>query len=243
MNIAIIDDEPALGKLAKHTITEYGKKHNIEFEIDIYSSGEEFLEAYCIDKYSIIFMDIYMPGLSGIDTALKLRESDTQVAIIFLTTSESHMKNALSCHAFDYLIKPATQFDFHKVLHECITMLNDKGNLDEKYIDFKSAGVNIHLGSNHILYISSSGHNVIIVTIDGSEYISSDNFSTLYSVLSTCKNMLLLNRGILVNMDYIDHFDDGDCYLTDGTVFGVKVKGKKEIRQTYENYKLSTLKS
>jgi len=236
MRIAIIDDEPSLIKLAGHTISDYGKKNNLSIEIDEYLNGEDFLNKYTPGKYTIIFMDVYMPGMTGIETVLKLREVDSNVTVIFLTTSESHMKDALSCHAFDYLVKPANRASFFKVLDDCIKFLGTKNVVESsKYIEFKSKGVAIRLPSKKVLSVSSNAHYVTISTKENS-YEAKETFASVADILSECRNFLLINRGIYVNMDYITSMDESSCELANGEVFSVKVKGAKSLLQSYSDY-------
>lgn len=235
MRIAIVDDEQSLLRLASHTINDYGKEKNIDIEVNEFLSGTDFLESFSASAYDVIFMDVYMPGMSGIDTVLNIRKTDANVSVIFLTTSESHMKEALSCHAFDYLVKPATRKDFFKVLDECILMLGDKVLSNSKILDIKYKGIDINIPVNQIISVSSNGHLVDIYA-QRDEYSVKENFSTVAEKLSECNNFILLNRGILVNMDYIDRFDEGDCYMKNGLRFSVKIKSYRTVRQAYEDY-------
>lgn len=239
MKIAVIDDEPKLIELAKHTILDYSKKKNLAIEVDGFTSGEDFLDAYMPESYDIIFMDVFMPTLSGIETVLRLHKIDMNVPVIFLTTSETHMKEALSCHAFDYLVKPATRVDFFRVLDDCINFLGDSISDSSKYIEFKANTVTIKLSSSQIVSVLSSGHSVSIYTKDKNEFTTRENFSTITEWLSDCKNFLIINRGILLNMDYITDINDGVCTLEDGSSYSVKVRGYKEVLQTYWDYKQS----
>lgn len=239
MRIAIVDDEPSLIMLAAHTISDYCVENNIEPKISEFASGEEFLKAFTPGSFDIVFMDVFMPGISGIDTVKKLRESDQNVAVIFLTTSEDHMKGAFSCHAFDYLIKPATRTDFFKVLSECNDMLGNKGLISSKYVEFKSKGINIKLFAEQISYVVANGHVITVHSTDGTDYEAKETFSNIADALSECDNMLVINRGVLVNMDEIVKIEDGNCYLTGDVCFAIKIKAIKSIEQAYQDYKLS----
>lgn len=239
MRVAIVDDEPSLIKLAGHTISDFGMEKNIETDISEFLCGEDFLSAYRPGDFDIVFMDVFMTGMTGIETVMKLRETDQNVAVIFLTTSEDHLKNALSCHAFDYLVKPATRPDFFRVLSECVDMLGDRVLSGSKYIECKSDGLNIKFPVNKLSCIVANGHTITIRTTDGEEYEAKDTFSNVADELSECANILVINRGVLVNMDFIDRFDEGNCYLNDSTCFAVKIKAAKSIRQAYEDYKFS----
>ncbi|MDO4966661.1 MAG: LytTR family DNA-binding domain-containing protein [Lachnospiraceae bacterium] len=238
MRIAIIDDEPNLIKLVGHTILDYGKIHNLSIELDDFLCGEDFLTSFKADYYDIIFMDVYMPGISGVETVMKLRESDISVPVIFLTTSESHMKDALSCHAFDYLVKPATRLDFFKVLDDCTTFLGEKVTDQSKYIEFKSGASTVKLLTGQIISAVAAGHKVIISTKNNLIYEAKETFLAISDPLSECENFLKINRGIIVNMDSIEEMKDGCCLLTNGNSHMLKVRGSKEIYQAYENYRM-----
>ena len=71
-----------------------------------FTSGEEILDGYRPYQYSVIFLDIYMDGINGIDTAKKIRETDRDALLVFLTTSEDHMMSAWRIHAYEYILKP-----------------------------------------------------------------------------------------------------------------------------------------
>lgn len=238
MRIAIIDDEPNLIKLATHTILDYGKINNLSIELNDFLCGEDFLESFKAGYYDIIFMDVYMPGISGVDTVMKLRESDISVPVIFLTTSESHMKEALSCHAFDYLVKPATRHDFFKVLDDCTSYLGKTVTEASKYIEFKSNTSTVKLSSEQIISAVAAGHKVIITTKNNVLYEAKETFSTFSELLSECNNFLKINRGIIVNMDSVEEMKDGCCILKNGSSHMLKIKGVKEIYQAYENYRM-----
>lgn len=105
MHIALTDDRPdALAKLS-NALTEYADLHGLHFELYPYSSGEELLEALPAHRFSVIFLDVFMNGISGIETAAKIRETDEDVCLIFLTTSKEHQNEAIHWHVYDYINK------------------------------------------------------------------------------------------------------------------------------------------
>ena len=82
--ISIVDDEGAACVRLESMITDYGQKHGYEYELSRYGSAEEYLAAGDDDS-DIIFLDIDMPGVSGLDLAKKIRETRDDVILIFLT--------------------------------------------------------------------------------------------------------------------------------------------------------------
>ena len=96
MNTAIIDDDSMLAQLMHFTLNKYAAEHNDEISTSVFDSGEAFLQNFVPNKYDIVFMDIYMEGMSGVETARRMRALDNEVILIFLTSSDEHMPDAFS---------------------------------------------------------------------------------------------------------------------------------------------------
>ena len=92
MRFAIVDDLAFCRDEIKKNLFRYiGENFAGEHpQIDEFDSGELFLENFSPETYDMIFIDQYMNGISGIDTAKKIRESDNLVALVFITTSRDH---------------------------------------------------------------------------------------------------------------------------------------------------------
>lgn len=87
MRIALVDDSEIERGILLSLITDYGYEKQILFESDCFESGDAFLSSFSYDKYDIVFMDIFMNGMSGVETARKMRQIDSHVILIFLTAS------------------------------------------------------------------------------------------------------------------------------------------------------------
>jgi two-component system LytT family response regulator len=86
LSIAVCEDNPADAALLLSHIRGSGIAHWCE----TFSSGEALLAAFAPGKYDMIFLDIYMAGLRGVDAAGKIRETDRTVTLVFTTTSTEH---------------------------------------------------------------------------------------------------------------------------------------------------------
>ena len=125
MNIAVIDDMPDEISAVKKLLKEYAALNRFEAEISEFSSAEAFLKDYFPLQYAVIFMDIYMNGMTGVEAVRIIRETDSNVIIVFLTTSEDHRADAFSCHAYDYLIKPVLKESLFRTMDD---ILDRSGN-------------------------------------------------------------------------------------------------------------------
>jgi DNA-binding LytR/AlgR family response regulator len=92
-------------------------------EISRFGTGEAFLSSNPSGKYHIVFMDVYMDGLTGVETARALRESDSRCKIIFTTTSEDHALDGYRVGAARYFVKPIEKESVENALREIMSML------------------------------------------------------------------------------------------------------------------------
>lgn len=242
MNIAIVDDEPTLRILLKSMLSAYGAERKIAITTSEYETGDAFLHDFEPSKFDLIFMDVYMPGTDGIEATLKLREVDPSVAVIFLTASEEHTRMALTCHAFDYMTKPAEPEEVHRVMDECIKMMGAEQLSASKYLEVFSERLTIRIPQKKLVSVSVRGHAIYVCDDEQNIYVAKQSFTSLEEKVSDWENILLINRGVLVNMDYIDSFSDGVCIMKDGYRFQAKVRAAKQLQQTWLDYKYQNKK-
>lgn len=103
MKIAIVDDEQSCIEQMKILCQDFETRTGEPTELTCFLGGAEFLNTFQPGVYQIVFMDIFMKGINGIDTARKLREIDHACLLVFLTFSSDFMPDAFSFHAFDYI--------------------------------------------------------------------------------------------------------------------------------------------
>lgn len=126
MRIAIVDDVGEETALMKKLLYSFADEKNIFFDISCFISGKQFLEAFDKERFDVVYMDIYMNGMTGIETAKALRKRDSHCFLIFLSRSTEHMSEAFSCHAFEYIQKPADYARVREVMTDVIKFLPDK---------------------------------------------------------------------------------------------------------------------
>lgn len=110
MNIAVVDDE----KVILEQISGLVRKQMQDCCLDSYATGEEVLEAE--KRLDIVFLDIQMGGMDGIETARRLRERQDDIVLIFVTGNREYVFDALDLYAFHYLLKPVDENKFREVL-------------------------------------------------------------------------------------------------------------------------------
>ena len=96
MRIAIVDDLAAERTLLKGRLEWQLQRRKVQADILEYESGETFLEAARKAPFTAAFLDIYMDGMTGMEAAKKLRKTDTDCLLVFITTSTDHALEGLS---------------------------------------------------------------------------------------------------------------------------------------------------
>ena len=118
LHIAICDDEiHMLGKLKK-MVHDFFKVHKIDITVAAFTCGEKLLEYG--KKIDILFLDIQMKNMDGIETAKILRKSGFSGFLIFVTILKETVFQAFEVQAFDYLIKPVEDYHFNKIMQRLL---------------------------------------------------------------------------------------------------------------------------
>ena len=232
LKIAIVDDLASdRNELKKHLHNEM-KVWNKEYEISEFSSGEEFLSSLLKIQFKIVFLDIYMTGISGIETAKQLTANSK---IIFLTTSTEYIAQSFALHATCYLLKPVNREGIHQAMSLCFPRIGD-GSVLSVPVD-KSK---IVIDRDEIIYIDFMERCTRIHTIDGISkcYLT---FAELTAPLKSDMRFVSCRRGVLINMNYISKEINGDFVLTNGEKLPISRSIKKTVLQAFHRYKLDTM--
>ena len=199
-NIAIVDDESIhLNKLEKQLKT-YGSKNNITFNIEKYNDGNMLLKQDTT-KFDIIFFDIMMPTINGMEAAEKIRKINLEVKIIFMTNFSQYALKGYDVAASAYIMKEDSYTVFALKLSKVLRNISKRNNID--YF-IKTNEKIIKLSLNKIVYIESDNHHVIFHTVDNSY----KQYTTLKSVenqiksygFSRCNNCYLVNLSLIENI-------------------------------------------
>ena len=241
MNIAIVDDEQKEIDRLREVINEYAVINRLDISVFPFRSGEEIIRAYRPYSFTLVFLDIYMPGMTGIEAAGSIMETDPGAMIIFLTSSDEHMPEAFSLHVYDYINKPAERERLFKVLDDALMRTTRKS--EEQVLTFMSNRHTIAVRFSEILLIRTNGRNLEIVDTDGESYETRMAFSEAEKRVAGDARFLTLMKGIVVNMDHIVRISDGRCYMTNNENVAVNVKKSKALTEIWQNYRIGCIRA
>lgn len=205
MNIAVVDDE----KVILEQISGLVRKQMPDCGLDTYATGEGVLEA--ARRFDIVFLDIQMNGMDGIETARRLRERQDDIVLIFVTGNREYVFDALDLYAFHYLLKPVDENKFREVLERAAGEVAKKKEKRGLFIKKK----NLTLDQADILYIESRAKKVEIHTARSKHIIE------IYATMEELEGQLgedfyRCHRSYIVNMAHITEYDNNSITITNG---------------------------
>ena len=205
MEIAVVDDE----KVIREHICALIEEQQPGSRIEAYATGEGLLASG--KQFDIVFLDIQMEGMNGIETARNLRGRQGDTILIFITGIKEYVFDALDLYAFQYLLKPIDEEKFTEVLERAVREAARKK--ERRMLFIKSR--NLTLEQSEILYIESRAKKVEIHTAGTAQAIE------IYAALDELEGQLgdgfyRCHRAYIVNMDCITEYDSQSITLTNG---------------------------
>lgn len=222
-DIAIVDDDADdAGKLAE-LIEKYFGGGRDSCEIKTYGSAVTFCENFRAD-FDVIFFDISMPDMSGMDAARFIRERDKRVVIVFVTNMVQCAIEGYTVQAFDFIVKPINEGSFFIKFDRILAAVRAKS--DDSMVTLNAADGTKRVAVRDIKYIEVRNHHLTYHTADG-EFLVRGTISAAERELEAY-HFGRCNSCYLVNMKHISDFG-GDWV----TVGGDRLKISQTKKQAF----------
>lgn len=215
MRIAIVEDEKALAEDLADML--YSLR---EQDIMLFESGEAFLFAFDDHPFDLVFLDIQMNRMNGLDTARKLREIDRNIAIVFLTNDASFVFDGYEVDAIRYWLKP--------VKREKLAQLLETLDRPRPYLIWNVNSEVRKIYQDDILYLESDKHYVLCHTRDEILRMKA-GFKEVCDQLSD--DFLLIYRSYCVNLNHVHALLKEGCRMDNGDVLAVSRNKKVSIQE------------
>ena len=233
INAAICDDNEAMLNFLSGKIGEIFMENGMEFELQKFHSGEEFLKNHKNCPFDVVFMDIVMPDMNGFDVAKQMRRISKDTYLIFITTESSLVYESFDFQPF-YFIPKGKPLVVEERLRHVVSKLVLHTAANEKILIDGSYENKFYVSPSDILYIKSSSNHVTFHFVDGKTVQIRKKLAELFDTLNQYIFVRTHNR-IVVNMKHIERMDypNMEILLDNGEIVPISRSCKKDFEDAY----------
>lgn len=234
LTIAICDDEEYYRVHIKHILEKNLNSRRIRYQIELFSSGEDFLGQNKDMKFDIVFLDIEMKKINGMEVAYKIRERNPDTEIVFATVMMEYALEGYRVNARRYLLKE----NLEQLIPECLSIIlraQDENLSDRQTFSFIGGERTIKV--RDVYYVESRLHKLCFVREEENLYI--------YAKLSQVETILeqygfvRTHQSYLVNMKFIEKISNYLLYLSNGDRIPVVKSRYATVKDKFLRYKES----
>lgn len=234
IEIAVCDDERYLQSELEKYLYEYGKSAGVQVEVDCFDDGEDLVQVINEGKrFDIIYLDVRMKRMDGLEAAYKIREIDRTVQIVYVTSYDSCMKETFRVAPVGFLTKPVVKKEFEELFYYVLRLVEEQ----DAYYRFRYMKSDYKVTISDILYFESELRLAKIVLKAGclKEYRA---LSKIEKSLEECKGRFLrIHKSYLVNYQHVIRLGYEEVEMPNGTVLPLSRAYKKKVDEKLKQFK------
>lgn len=230
IKVAIVDDHAEyIDVLAKH-LGQYQKDKHTDFSIRTFSSALEMISEYEPD-YDILFLDIEMPYMNGLELAKSIRKSDPYAIIVFVTNMPQYAVKGYEVNAFDYMVKPIDYSAF-EVKMDVIMQAVKKDREANIKIPWEDSVRN--LSSDDVLYIEVRDHWLYFQTTD-EEYQMLGSLKEMEDLLKD-HHFVRCSKSYLINLQHVTRMKSDNVSIQGGYELKISRAKRKAVQFAFIDF-------
>lgn len=223
------DSEEERGALSR-ALQDYAARRGLEFRLETASGAGELLGRWAPSRWDAVFLDIFMPGLSGADAARRLRAMDPNLCLIFATASREHGMFSYDIRVTDYLLKPFAQQDIDDALDYFLE--SHAENL--RSLRVRTAWEEFDVRFRDIRYIEIRNHRAILHTRE-QELTVWRSLDELEEEMRD-ERFLRCHRSFLVNLEHVKAPEKRDFLMDCGDLAPVSRQKVQIVQRRYQEW-------
>lgn len=224
MKIAICDNEQEYRVFLKQMISFYCQDRQIEFSCFNFDSGEALLQSG--QHFDILFLDIEMNGLNGIETAKEINRKNRDTIIFIVTAYQKYLDAAMDLDIFRYIDKPINQQRVYAGLDKAVDFLN------HNRITFKTRDDGfVYVRKSDIIYVEVTAKNVYVVTSD-KKYSAREKMDYFKEKLST-PDFVIPHHSYIVNLNFVIQFKRNSLQMIEQSIISIAPKKQALIKKKF----------
>lgn len=238
IQIAICDDEEFFVEDISVTVINCMKERNCLFTIEKYRDARKLVESVANGekKYDLLFLDIDMPEMSGVEAAEALRRAGYDGIICFVTSHDQYAFMAYGVEALGYIMKPARFREVDKLVEKALIQIFyqfDAKEAEKLFLEISLQSGKRILRMENILYLEKR-RNQCVIHMEGGEVVCYETLKSLYERLNQ-QQFCYCHQGFVVNFEKIKEVQPTVIYLGDGVEVPLSRKYYKGLRERHMN--------
>ncbi|MBP3678255.1 MAG: response regulator transcription factor [Agathobacter sp.] len=238
IRIGICDDEDFFREELEKLVSVYGNDAEHDFDIHTYSKAEDvatdILEKN--EEYHILFLDVEMDGMTGMEVAQKLRREGYKGVICFVSSKDRYAFDAFGVDAIGYVKKPAKYQDVKRIVQKALVQIyyqRDEEEAKKRYLEITTQNEKTMLDLQQVLYVEKR-RNQCVIHMEESEIVCYETLKKLYERLDKTK-FSFTHQGFIVNFDKIKEVKKDTVCFGAGREIPVSRRYQAELRERHIN--------
>lgn len=231
MRIAIVEDKAEDQENLRELFSREARVREWAYTVETYPSGEAFLAAG--GKFDIVFLDVVMGGIDGLETARRYRAGGGKAQVVFVTVEVDFAVEGYEVEAAAFLVKPAEEERFRQVLDRLARKLKP-----DVLLDFSP---DMELSAGAILYVAASDHCLKVHTA-ARDCFPDLSMGELRSRLPEDGRFVECSRGILVNLDHVSRIEAKAILMDDGARLPVSRRRRQALVEAMADRKFNDVR-
>lgn len=229
IRIALVEDDAASRTELQQYLARYAQDAGVKFSITVFTDGEAIVNGYTAN-YDVILMDIVMPGLNGMEAAERIRQADSEVVIIFITSTPHYAMKGYLVDALDYVLKPISYYAFSQRIDRAIARMHKRR---KTFISVQVRGGVKKIDLSDITYIEVQDHDLMF-HLTGETFAAKGTLSEVERTLPP-ERFFRCNKCYLVNLEYVQEVQASDILVGEDLIQVSRAR-KKPLLDALNNY-------
>ena len=227
MRIAICDDDTAQLQQTGKLIDVWARNRNVTVNLFPFCTGDKLIQAHEKAPFDLLFLDIFMPGFTGMDVAKEIRHTDKKTDIVFLTSTPDFAVESYSVAAKNYLLKPISE----DVLFATLDQILEASTRSRKNIVIKTGGTFQKIFLEEIEFVEALNRGTAFSLASGETVHASRPFQVFETELEKEASFFKCHRSYIVNIMYIDTYAKTEIK----TLSGKRIPISRSYATTFED--------
>ena len=226
----VIEDDSAAAARLRTFVERYLAEHGIEASIDWLKTAFEFIELK--QRYDLVFMDINLPGINGMDAAGLLRKHDSETLIVFVTDLAKYAVKGYEVDALDFIVKPVTYQGLALRMDRVMRALAARPSTN--LVVNGREGISV-FPMRDLLYVAVSDHYLAYHLANGTQVLARETMRS-FCQSHTQPQLVQISSGYVVNADNVRSIRGQEVQVSNGDILVISRPKRRAAMEAFARY-------